>query len=66
MATDDAAGAQNSNRSAESGSELNPTDLTKLTNFKVRYTLETRGFSAAQAQRLLFVKWLHSHGTIGG
>lgn len=47
-------------------SSLEPRDVERLTNFKVRYALESRGFTAAQAQRLLFYKWLRARGGLGG
>ncbi|MFN8526355.1 MAG: hypothetical protein U0821_24920 [Chloroflexota bacterium] len=31
----------------------------KLSRFKWRYRLETSGFSAAEAERLIFFKWLY-------
>jgi hypothetical protein len=36
---------------------LTATDVRRLTLFKWRYSLETAGFSRAQAAHLLFLKW---------
>lgn len=41
-------------------------DVDRLTAYKWRYALESHGFTAAQASRLLYVKWLYMRGTIGG
>lgn len=39
-------------------------ELDRLTAYKWRYSLESHGFSSAQAYRLLFVKWLHGRGAL--
>jgi hypothetical protein len=36
---------------------LTATDVRRLTLFKWRYSLETAGFSRAEAAHLLFLKW---------
>ncbi|MCC6179106.1 MAG: hypothetical protein IT305_27665 [Chloroflexi bacterium] len=40
---------------------LTAQDMRRLTLFKWRYSLESAGFSPRQAERLLFLKWLHTH-----
>ena len=52
-------------RSAET-STLDEQDIKRLANFKVRHALETRGFSPAQAQRLVFLKWMYTQESISG
>jgi hypothetical protein len=39
---------------------LTAQDVRRLTLFKWRYSLESAGFSSRQAERLLFLKWLHA------
>jgi hypothetical protein len=41
-------------------------DVDRLTAYKWRYSLESHGFSAGQATRLLFIKWLYARGAVGG
>jgi hypothetical protein len=41
---------------------LTERDIDRLTNYKWRYSLETAGFTTAQANRLLFARWLYRHG----
>jgi hypothetical protein len=38
---------------------LNTDERWRLTLYKWRYSLESQGFSAEQARRLLFLRWLH-------
>jgi hypothetical protein len=52
--------------SEESRLVLSRQDVDRLTNYKWRYSLESHGFSTAQATRLLFMKWLYARGTVGG
>lgn len=52
--------------SGEAGPLLTRQDVDRLTAYKWRYTLESHGFSASQATRLLYIKWLYARGTIGG
>jgi len=45
---------------------LTAQDVRRLTLFKWRYSLESAGFSSGQAERLLFLKWLHARrGPLG-
>ena len=45
---------------------LTAQDVRRLTLFKWRYSLESAGFSSRQAERLLFLKWLHARrGPLG-
>ena len=45
---------------------LTAQDVHRLTLFKWRYSLESAGFSSNQAERLLFLKWLHARrGPLG-
>jgi hypothetical protein len=45
---------------------LTAQDVRRLTLFKWRYSLESAGFSANQAEHLLFLKWLHARrGPLG-
>ena len=45
---------------------LTAQDVRRLTLFKWRYSLESAGFSSHQAERLLFLKWLHARrGPLG-
>jgi hypothetical protein len=45
---------------------LTAQDVRRLTLFKWRYSLESAGFSSNQAERLLFLKWLHARrGPLG-
>lgn len=39
---------------------LTAQDVRRLTLFKWRYSLESAGFSSHQAERLLFLRWLHA------
>jgi hypothetical protein len=43
---------------------LSHQDISRLTNYKWRYSLESHGFSSDQADRLLFMKWLYRHGVV--
>ena len=45
---------------------LDTTDMVRLTRWKWRYELETRGFSGAEARLLIYLKWLKARGRIGG
>ena len=45
---------------------LTAQDVRRLTLFNWRYSLESAGFSSHQAERLLFLKWLHARrGPLG-
>jgi hypothetical protein len=41
---------------------LSNEDISRLTSYKWRYSLEAHGFSSDQAARLLFMKWLFRRG----
>jgi hypothetical protein len=41
---------------------LTATDVRRLTFFKWRYSLESKGFTADEAKHLLFQKWLAACG----
>lgn len=43
---------------------LSAKDVERLELFKVKYQLEAHGFSAKQAERLLFARYLREHGAI--
>ena len=45
---------------------LSPEQIERLKNWKQRYQLESRGFSTAEAARLVFARWLYRHNLIGG
>jgi hypothetical protein len=53
-------------RSSDERVPLTRQDVDRLTAYKWRYSLESHGFSASQATRLLFIKWLYARGTVGG
>jgi len=38
---------------------VNTDERWRLTLYKWRYSLESQGFSAEEARRLLFLRWLH-------
>jgi hypothetical protein len=44
------------------GGYLSADELSRLTLFKWRYSLEALGFSDQQASKLLFLKWLRARG----
>lgn len=45
---------------------LTSDDVRRLTLYKWKYSLESSGFSAGEIGHLLFLKWLHAHGTVRG
>lgn len=45
---------------------LAPAELRRLTLFRWTYALEARGFTAVEARRLLFQKYLYSCRLISG
>lgn len=49
---------------AEGVPHLSSQDIHRLTTYKWRYSLESHGFSSAQAARLLFMKWLYGNGAV--
>jgi hypothetical protein len=49
---------------AEIVPHLTRRDIDRLTAYKWRYSLETHGFSTAQAHRLLFMRWLYGRGAV--
>ena len=44
---------------------LTSQDMRRLTLYKWRYALESAGFTADQAQRLMFLRWLHARRGVG-
>jgi hypothetical protein len=49
---------------ASSIAYLTTQDISRLTAYKWRYSLEAHGFSSDQAARLLFMKWLYRQGNL--
>lgn len=50
--------------SAAHDSVLTLGEVRRLTLWKARYRLETHGFSADQATRLIFLRWLVASGRL--
>ena len=44
---------------------LTSQDMRRLTLYKWRYALESAGFTADQANRLMFLRWLHARRGVG-
>ena len=44
---------------------LTSQDMRRLTLYKWRYALESAGFTADQAHRLMFLRWLHARRGVG-
>ncbi|MDP8922794.1 MAG: hypothetical protein M3O34_07950 [Chloroflexota bacterium] len=44
---------------------LTSQDMRRLTLYKWRYALESAGFTAEQARRLMFLRWLHARRGVG-
>lgn len=52
-------------RSSASGLQhLTNRDVERLRTFKLRYALESFGFTPSQAERLLFTQWLYRRGAL--
>lgn len=46
-------------------SSLTQQDVRRLSIWKMRYSLESRGFTRAEAKRLVFMRWAAYYGVIG-
>ncbi len=51
--------------SARQSPSLTAHDMQRLTLYKWRYALESAGFTADQAARLMFLRWLHARQGVG-
>ena len=65
MSQEEAALTTSASPTADSGVPyLSSRDIDRLTNYKWRYSLESHGFSAVEASRLLFMRWLYRERTM--
>jgi hypothetical protein len=65
MNQEEARRATSEPRSAASASQhLTNRDVERLRTFKLRYALESFGFTSSQAERLLFTQWLYRRGAL--
>lgn len=66
MSTDEARRSSAAKPAAGATSPLSGQDVARLTTYKRRYSLEACGFSAEQADRLIFMKWLYGQRGLSG